>query len=151
MVDQSYRPPTKTLPKWNIRVEYWVEGIGDNYGTDTNEAGAFLHLSTDQVRFYRIDAAQVTGHASGGGYELYGEQQDQPMVLAEIPPLVFSEIMRDVDLFVGVASVGNDPRWTDGGRDVRQNQYWHDASFGDLSASAQTRKAVLERIIPRLK
>ena len=36
--------------------------------------------------------------------------------LEEISPLVFSEIMRDVDLFVGVASVGNDPTWSDGGR-----------------------------------
>ena len=35
----------------------------------------------------------------------------RPLPLEEIPPLVFSEVMRDVDLFVGVASVGNDPTW----------------------------------------
>ena len=28
---------------------------------------------------------------------------------------MFSEIMRDVDLFVGVASIGNDPTWADRG------------------------------------
>ena len=33
---------------------------------------------------------------------------DEPVPLAEILALVFSEIMRDVDLFVGVASVAND-------------------------------------------
>ena len=56
-----------------------------------------------------------------------------------MPPLAFSEVMRDVDLFVGVASVGNDPTWADGGPDGRYRDYWHDYSFGALSATAQTR------------
>jgi hypothetical protein len=59
--------------------------------------------------------------------------------------------MRDVDLFVGVASVANDPNWNDGGPRGRYVDYWHNQSFGDLGASAQTRKAILERLIPRLK
>ena len=59
--------------------------------------------------------------------------------------------MRDVDLFVGVASVGNDPNWSDGGPGGRYRDYWRDYSFGDLSATAQTRKTVLQRLIPRLK
>jgi hypothetical protein len=71
--------------------------------------------------------------------------------LAEIPALVFSEIMRDVDLFVGVASVANDPNWNDGGPRGRYVDYWHSQSFGELVASAHTRKAILERLIPRLK
>jgi hypothetical protein len=59
--------------------------------------------------------------------------------------------MRDVDLFVGVASVGNDPTWQDGGPDGRYRTYWHTYSFGELSGSATTRKQVLERLVPRLK
>ena len=59
--------------------------------------------------------------------------------------------MRDVDLFVGVASVGNDPTWPDGGPDGPVPRLLGRYSFGDLSATAQTRKAVLERLIPRLK
>jgi hypothetical protein len=51
----------------------------------------------------------------------------------------------------GVASVGNDPAWADGGPDGRHIDYWARYSFGDLSANGQTRKAVLERLIPRLK
>ena len=60
--------------------------------------------------------------------------------------------MRDVDLFVGVASVGNDPLWMDN-NGVRQSKrdYWHGYSFGDLSEIAKTRKTILERILPRLK
>jgi hypothetical protein len=71
--------------------------------------------------------------------------------LEQIPPLVFSEVMRDVDLFVGVASVGNDPTWSDGGPEGRYRDYWHEYSFGELGATAKTRKEVLERLLPRLK
>jgi hypothetical protein len=50
-----------------------------------------VHVVTDQVRFVRPGDAE-------------------PLALTEVPPLVFSELMRDVDLFVGVTSVGNDLR-----------------------------------------
>jgi len=69
----------------------------------------------------------------------------------EVPTLVFSEIMRDVDLFVGVGSIGNDPAWQDGGRETRYGEYWQNYSFGELSATALSRRETLERLIPRLK
>lgn len=152
MVDADYPPTMKQLPKWNLRVEFWVEGVGDNYGTDTNETGTYLYLATDQVRFYPLTAAQRTAHAAGGGYATWGEEgSDTPIELAEIPPLVLSELLRDVDLFVGVASVANDPTWSDGGPEGRYIDYWQSYSFGDLTETAQTRKEILERMIPRLK
>jgi hypothetical protein len=156
MVDDSYAPPTKRLPEWGLRAEFWVEGIGENYGTDTNDAGSYLYLATDQVRFYREGAATNWAHAGGGGYTAAaagpGEQSvNEPLPLDQIPPLVLSEVMRDVDLFVGVASVGNDPNWNDGGPEGRYQNYWTSYSFGDLSATAATRKEVLERLVPRLK
>lgn len=153
MVDDSYPPATIELPRWNLRAEFWVEGVGDAYGTDTTESGAFLYLSTDQVRFYRIDAAQNTAHAGGGRYETYGEDTpaNHPLSLEQIPEFVLSEVLRDVDLFVGVASVGNDPNWSDGGPGGRFREYWNNYSFGELSASARTRKEVLERLLPKLK
>lgn len=151
MVDDSYPPAHRLLPTWGLRTEFWIEGAGDRYGRDTNESGAFLHLTTDQVRFYAIDAPQLHAHAGGGGYGRWGRQRDEPLPLETIPPLVFSEILRDVDLFVGVASVGNDPNWSDGGPGGRYRDYWHSYSFGELSATAQTRRALLERLLPRLK
>jgi hypothetical protein len=152
MVDDAYPPAALPLPQWGLRAEFWVEGLGSDYGADTNESGVFLHLSTDQVRFYRVDAAQRMAHAGGGGYHPgYRADDDQPVPLAEIPPLVFSEVMRDVDMFVGVASVGNDPTWADGGPQGRYQEYWQSYSFGDLNASAKTRKEVLERLVPKLK
>ncbi len=156
MVDSSYPPASKELPHWGLRAEFWIEGVGDNYGEDTNDTGTYLRLATDQVRFYRSDAAMNYAHAGGGGYENHatgpGEaNQNTPLPLNSVPPLVFSEIMRDVDLFIGVASVGNDPTWQDGGPGGRFRDYWQHYSFGELSGTAITRKQVLERLIPRMK
>jgi hypothetical protein len=55
-----------------------------------------------------------------------------------------------VDLFVGVASVGNDPTWGDHGARHRHLDYWHDYAFGGLSGSAQARRQILEGLMPRL-
>ena len=152
MVDAEFPPASVTLPQWNLRAEFWIEGVGEDYGTSTNESGVFHHLATDQVRFYLLNTMQRTAHAGGGGYRIDpGQEPDEPLPLDEIPPLVFSEIMRDVDLFVGVASVGNDPTWNDGGPEGRYRDYWQQVSFGELNASAKTRREVLERLMPRLK
>lgn len=152
MVDDEYPPATLHLPLWGLRAEFWVEGLGADYGSDTNDSGVFLHVSTDQVRFYRVDAVQRMAHAGGGGYHPghYG-QDAQPLPLESVPPLVFSEVMRDVDMFVGVCSVANDPTWSDGGPQGRYQEYWQNYSFGELNASAKTRKEVLERLVPKLK
>ena len=154
MVDDEYPPTTRSLPAHGLRAEFWVEGIGEHYGTDTTEAGTYLYVSTDQVRFYAADARENWAHAGGGGYApvAYGAGTAvEPLALDEVPPLVFSEVMRDADLFVGVASVGNDPNWLDGGQEGRYRDYWTSYSFGELSATARTRREVLEKLVPRLK
>ncbi|MDX2306431.1 MAG: DUF4132 domain-containing protein [Microscillaceae bacterium] len=126
--DKGYDTETATvqLPE-NYKAEFWVQEVyADGEWTDS---GIYNYVSTDQVRFYRN-----------------GTQLE----MTDIPALIFSEVMRDVDLFVGVASVGNDPNWRDGGLQQYRN-YWESYSFGDLNELAKTRKQVLERIIPRLK
>ena len=45
MVDDDYPPASRELPQWGIRAEFWIEGIGDDYGQDTNEAGTYLRLA----------------------------------------------------------------------------------------------------------
>lgn len=153
MVDDEYPPAHVELAAWGLRAEYWIEAVGNDYGVDTNDSGTYLYLSTDQVRFYSTAAAQNYGHAGGGGYAIRGadRHENHPLPLAQIPPIVFSEIMRDVDLFVGVASLGNDPTWSDGGPGGRYRDYWHDFSFGSLGVSAELRKTVLQRLVPMLK
>lgn len=150
MVDDEYPPAMRPLPAWGLRADFWVEGAGEEYGQDTNEAGVYNHVATDQVRFYAVDTGGDPARTWGGRYQMYGALAD-PIPLDTIPPLVFSEIMRDVDLFVGVASVGNNPAWHDGGPDGAHRDYWWSYSFGDLSGTAETRRDILARVLPRLK
>jgi hypothetical protein len=156
LVDDAYPPASKVLPYWGLRAEFWIEGAGQDYRVDTNDSGAFLRLATDQVRFYQAEAEQNLADAYGGGYGSRAAGPgtgniNKPIPLEQVPPLVFSEIMRDVDLFVGVSSVGNDPTWQDGGPGSRYLGYWQSYAFGELSGTATMRKQVLERLIPRLR
>jgi hypothetical protein len=125
----SHNVPTLLLPKWDLAVEFWVESIGGH--ESTSERGLFLYISTDQVRF-----------CNPGG-------TTRP--LNEVPALVFSEVMRDVDLFVGVCSIGNDPQWQNRGEAPQHDPYWQAFSFGELSSPAKNRREVLEKLLPRLK
>lgn len=74
---------------------------------------------------------------------------DVQCLLQEIPSKTFSEIMRDVDLFVGVSSVANDPNWRDIGN-RKANDYWQSYAFGELTVSAETRRDLLGRLLPNL-
>lgn len=128
--------PTLDISSRSMKAEFWVDVPGMNAGADPNQSadqlsasGINLHLLTDQVRFYR---------------------NGTPVRLVEIPPILFSEVMRDVDLFVGVTSIGNDPTWADRG-EAGFGQYWRSFAFGDLSQSGETRRAILERLLPQLK
>ena len=142
MMDEDDRQPAeRKMPAWNLLAEFWADGIGEQYGVDTNESGAYLYLTTDQVRFYTLPTVENNATSS-----------ETPLSLAEIPPLVFSEILRDVDLFVGVCSVGNDPNWSDGGPGGHYRDYWQDYSFSEtLSEIAKIRRQVLEGLVPKLK
>ncbi|HTD85139.1 MAG TPA: DUF4132 domain-containing protein, partial [Candidatus Binatia bacterium] len=141
--EAEFPAPSLLLPQWGLRVELRVDGIGCDYGADgadTNEEGVYLRVGTDQVRFYRIDPPQDADAAAAG-----------PVPLEEIPLLVFSEVMRDLELFIEGATIGNDPTWSHGGPQGRHRQYWHAYAFGELNAAAATRKEVLQRLVPRLK
>jgi len=123
MVDDSFPPAHKFIPEYNIRAEFWISGIGENYGVDTNETGTYWRMATDQVRFYQIDQPLGEGGAFYG--QNYGHESAVPLRLQDVPSVVFSEVMRDADLFVGVCSVGNDPAWADGGPEGLYRDYWH--------------------------
>lgn len=69
--------------------------------------------------------------------------------LTEVPIVVFSEAMRDVDLFVSVTSIAADPYWTD--RRTEYVDYWRAESRRELGMTAQVRRTALERILPRTK
>lgn len=70
--------------------------------------------------------------------------------MADVPPLVFTEAMRDVDLFVGVTSIAADPQWADRGED-RFRDYWQRSVVAELTPSADIRRDALARLLPRMK
>ncbi len=123
----SHNTPAKLLPRFALRVEYDVDFPRD----ESEVSGHFIYLliRTGAVRF--LDAAGTA------------------CPLESVPPVVFSEMMRDLDLFTGIASIGSDPAW---GRKepVPFREYWHAFSFGELTEMALNRKAVLDRLLPRL-
>jgi hypothetical protein len=131
--------PTKiTLPAFGLWAEIFIEGAGGDE-PEVLDSTAYVYVNTDQVRFHPL-----------------GEPGQTP--LENVPPLVFSEVMRDCDLFVGVASIGADPNWINRGADAhRPNQwhretdrYWHESSFGELAESAKLRKELIAEILPSL-
>lgn len=132
--------PRLELPGFGVRAEFWVEPASDDY----TDFGAPVYLATDQVRFYAL--ADADSKRLGHSGEL-----NEPLPIELVPPMALTETLRDVDMFVGICSVGNNPEWSDGGPDNRFRDYWHDYSFGDLTATAQTRKELLGRLVPRLK
>jgi hypothetical protein len=79
----------------------------------------------------------------------------EPVALRDVPPIVFSEAMRDVDLFVGVSSVGADRNWQDAGearlgRYEGFDAYWTEYADAPLGVSARIRRDAIERMLPGL-
>ncbi len=120
----------KSLPAYGLVAEFWIDELYDMEDS-FNDAGIWDYVATDQVRF--------------------SDKSGEPVDLIDVPAIILSETLRDTDLFVGVASIGNDPSWSDRGGAPRTDEYWQSFSFGDLGETAKTRKLVLESLIPRLK
>ena len=130
--DNGYDNGTASLllPEYNLKAEYWINEV--NADDAMNDTGIWNYVSTDQVRFVNSTNNEIVD-------------------LINVPPLAFSEVMRDVDLFVGMASVGNDPVWRDSGGLPAYRDYWTSYSFGELSEVAKSRKEILGSLVPRLK
>lgn len=97
----GFNVPTKLLPAWNMQAEFYVDLPSDRKPSlthsalgETSTAGINLFLSSDQVRFYR-DRREIA--------------------IADVPAIVYSEVMRDIDLFTSVSAVGEDELWSDQG------------------------------------
>ena len=118
------------LPQYGLRATLQILEPYDS--DDVNEdTGMYTHAITDRVRFFEVGS-------------------DVAMNMADIPARALSEVLRDCDLFVGVASIGNDPNWNPDRHQQGYNAYWSEYSFGELREAAKLRKSVLENILPSL-
>ena len=122
----SHNTPALELPQFGLQVQYEVDFPRDE--SEVSGHYVYLLIRTGPVRF-------MSGLA--------------PRPLESVPPVVFSEVMRDLDLFTGISSIGSDAAW--GEQDpMPLRDYWNAFSFGELSEMAQNRKSVLERLLPQL-
>ena len=115
----------RTLPDWRMRAEFAVQSAR-NIGVPA----AAQYVGTGHTAFFNRRGA---------------------VALDTVPPVIFSEIMRDIDLFIGVSSIGNDPTWRDSGRCGVDPAYWHNVAFGELGMMAGTRRTVLAALLPKFK
>lgn len=81
----SFNVPTRILEDWGISAELWVEPVD---AESQGERASFPFLATDQVCFRDHDGERLP--------------------LEDVPVVVFSEIMRDIDRMVALASVANE-------------------------------------------
>jgi hypothetical protein len=130
----GHNVPTRKLPHWNMQVELHVDlppdrdsalrdsGLGEQSGFGIN-----LFVESDQVRFYR-DRREVA--------------------IEEVPALLYSEVMRDVDLFTTVCGIGEDEDWRDEGiRGI--GVLGERITLQEISAATSLRADILARVLPR--
>ena len=129
----GFNVPTKLLAAWNMHVEFYVDvpsdrdpSLYDSALSEQSGAGINLFLSSDQVRFYR-DRREIA--------------------VEDVPAIVYSEVMRDIDLFTSVTAVGRDEAWSDQsdrGTGIVDSQ----AQADDISAVFALRIEMVSRVLP---
>ena len=151
----SHNTPTLDLTQYNLRAKFGVEFPEAEDDESTTAHGIYLAISTGRIAFVTLKAVEPN-KAETGPFGLpwprkfRGLQREAPLRLEEVPALVFSEVMRDCDLFVGVTSIGTDPAWSRDHPDDPHLPYWQHFAFGDLTSAAENRRAVLESLLPKL-
>jgi Domain of unknown function (DUF4132) len=151
----SHNTPSLDLTQYNLQARFNVESPEAEDDESTTAHGIYLGISTGRVDFVSLEATQPDKAESGPfGLTLprkfRGLRQRAAVRLDEVPALVFSEVMRDCDLFVGVTSIGTDPAWTRDHPDDPHLPYWQQFAFGDLTSAAENRRAVLDSLLPKL-
>jgi hypothetical protein len=112
----------RDYPDAGLRVTWSVAQIDDlTTAVDVDLCG------TDRVVFHPSD-----------------ENDPAPVPIREVPAPVFSEAMRDLDLFVSVATVANDPVWLERfSGDRRLDDYWERAAQGGMDSLLAGRRDML--------
>ncbi len=134
--------PGRTLDDWGLRAVLTIDPAGDG-------DPVYPLLVTGALRFFPAEDSPQSIHACATG-----NRRDTlpatPIRLDDLPPLVLSEILRDVDLFVSVAGIG-----TDADGLIDDSERAHYTSDGDmvrdqLSRLLESRRDLIARLLPKL-
>lgn len=98
MPSSESAPWTFQVPAHGVYVEFRTGGVGDSKNSDWS--GVFTHVMTDRIRFCIL---KDEGNWSYDGSKKLRET-GTPVRLADIDRIVFSEVMRDVDLMVSTTT-----------------------------------------------
>ena len=130
----GHNVPTRKLPKWNMLAQVYVDLAPDRDATlrdsglgERSEFDINLFVESDQVRFYR---------------------DHREIAMDEVPAMLYSEVMRDVDLFTTVCAIGEDENWRDEG-DRSLGVPGDRITVQELSAAISLRADILARVLPR--
>jgi len=152
----SHNTPSLELPQYKLRAKFDVEfPEEENQDKSTTAHGIYLAIGTGRIKFTALKATEPDKTKTGPfGLTLPRKfqlrEREETLRLEEVPAVVFSEVMRDCDLFVGVTSIGTDPAWSQDHPGDPHLGYWETFAFGDLTAAAENRRAVLESLLPKL-
>jgi len=151
----SHNTPSLDLSQYKLQARFDVESPEADDDESTSAHGIYLAISTGRVEFVRLETEQPNKLETGPfglsfPRKFRAMRQRATLRLEEVPPLVFSEVMRDCDLFVGVTSIGTDPTWNRDHPDDPHLPYWEQFAFGDLTSGSEQRSAVLESLLPKL-
>ena len=129
----GFNAPTKLLASWNMHVEFYVDLPSDREPSlsrsalgEHSDLGINVFVCSDQVRFYR-DRREIA--------------------IEDVPAIVYSEVMRDVDLFTSISAVGSDESWADQG-DRGIGILYPGTDRDELSALLALRIEMLSRVLP---
>jgi hypothetical protein len=125
--------PTKEFSFWNMHVEFCVDlpsdrdmSLRDSGLAEQSGAGINLFIASDQVRFYR-DRREIA--------------------VDEVPAILYSEVMRDIDLFTSLCAIGEDETWADQG-DRGTGIFSEGLDVQEITATVALRADMLSRVLP---
>jgi hypothetical protein len=134
-----------------VAVAWWDDGIDHGVARRTfTAAGIRAEFFWDPILDVEPDATDLYPYYTTDQVRFFAAASEDAVELPDVPPLVFTETMRDVDLFVGVTSIGADPQWLDRRQGRRFERCWEDFGFGELSAAAEIRHEFLAELVPNL-
>jgi hypothetical protein len=125
----SHNNPRLEIPRFGLAAEWDVDFPANEQNVSAHRIYMLIH--TGALRFYRAGSQEA-------------------LALDTIPPLVLSETLRDLDLFTSVCSIGTDPLWGQNNPGGPFQAYWDDFAYGERSSGIAERKAVLERLLPKI-
>tara|TARA_R110002096_G_scaffold42143_2_gene113514 strand:- start:35687 stop:38095 length:2409 start_codon:yes stop_codon:yes gene_type:complete len=110
-----------------VSATFEVEPI--EYGHDYEYAAEYL--VTGAVVFYASD------------------NPEQRIPTRDVPPLIYSEVIRDVDMFVSHCTIINDASFNAAEVGELHSAYWNNNNWAPLTGVHRTRSEVLRRTLPR--